>query len=252
MLSHTGSTRVDGARHPSPPLTVLAAVQAALFLMSLAVTAALTGGDHVPSPFGPAAPSLRFFAEHGDAVRWGAFLQLGSAVPLGLFAAVASSRLHFLGIRAAGATIALYGGLAASSFLALSALAQWALSWPDVAVAPAVARALHLLAFAAGGPAHVMALGLLVAGVAVTAGLGRLVPGWMMTTGLAIAVLAELSWLSLVLPAASLLLPLARFPALAWLIAAGALLPNARRRAATSPVRPAHAAAGRYAAPRAP
>src|SRR5919197_480959 len=68
--------------------------------------------------------------------------------------ASAASRIHFLGIRAAGVAIALFGGVAASSFLALSALAQWAVSWPDVAGSQPAVRALQLFAFAAGGPAH--------------------------------------------------------------------------------------------------
>jgi hypothetical protein len=107
-----------------------------------------------------------------------------SIVPLGLYTATATSRLHFLGVRAAGASIALFGGLAATTFLALSALAQWALAFPDVLVSAPAVRALHLLAFATGGPAHVMPLGLLVAGLAVTAGLHHLVPRSLMTTGL--------------------------------------------------------------------
>src|ERR671929_114791 len=91
-----------GARHPSPPLVMLAAAHAALFAASL-----VASGD-LP------------------AVRWGVFLQLGAAVPLGLFAATATSRLHFLGVRAAGASIALFGGVAASAALAISAAVQWA------------------------------------------------------------------------------------------------------------------------------
>ena len=94
-------------------------------------------------------------------------------------------------------------------------------------LSPAAASTLHLVAFAAGGPAHVMLLGLLLAGVAVTAGLQRLLPRWMMDVGLVVAALAELSWLALVFPPASVLLPVSHFPALAWLIAAGALLPRA-------------------------
>jgi hypothetical protein len=236
MTSESASPR-EGARHPSPPLVVLAAAYAAVFLSSLALVGWLTRGDHFPSPFGPSAASLDFFARHGLAVRWGAFLQLGAAVPLGLFAATVSSRLHYLGVRAAGVAIALFGGIGASVFLAISAVAQWVLSWPDVAASQAAVRALHLFAFAAGGPAHVETLGLLIAGVSVTGGLHRLLPTWMMASGLVLAVLAELSWLSLVLPSASILLPLARFPGFAWLIAAGALLPGRRKgaRASTHP-----------------
>jgi hypothetical protein len=226
----------DGARHPSPPLVVLAAVQAALFLGSL-LTGALTRGEHFPSPFAPAAASLSFFSSYPLALRWAAFLQLGAAVPLGLFAATAASRLHFLGVRAAGVAIALFGGIGAALLLALSAAFQWALASPEVVASPATVRALHLLAFATGGPAHVELLGILLAGLAVTGGLGRLLPRWMMISGVVLAAVAELSWLALVLPAASGLLPVARFPGLAWLIVAGALLPR-RRKGAREPATP--------------
>jgi hypothetical protein len=242
MASDTPATR-NGARHPSPPLVVLAVVCTALFIASLVLTGLLTGGEHFPSPFAPSASSFDFFSRRPLAVRWSAFLQLGAAVPLGLFTATVASRLHFLGVRAAGATIALFGGIAAAVFLALSAAMQWALSWPDVVAAAGLARALQLLAFAAGGPAHVMALGILLAGVSVTGGLHRVLPSWMMTAGLVLAAVAELSWLCLVLPAASYLLPLARFPGFAWLIAAGALIPRRRKGARELSPRPGAALA---------
>jgi hypothetical protein len=213
-------------------------VYTAVFLASLVLTGLLTAGEHFPSPFAPSASSFDFFSRHPLAVRWSAFLQLGAAVPLGLFTATVASRLHFLGVRAAGATIALFGGIAAAVFLALSAVVQWTLSWPDVLAAAGVARALQLMAFAAGGPAHVMALGILLAGVSVTGGLHRLLPRWMMVAGLVLAAVAELSWLCLVLPPASYLLPLARFPGFAWLIVAGALLPDRRKGARVSSPRP--------------
>jgi hypothetical protein len=228
------ATTRDSARHPSPPLVVLAVVYTAIFLASLVLTGLLTAGEHFPSSFAPSTSAFDFFSRHPLAVRWSSFLQLGAAVPLGLFTATIASRLHFLGVRAAGVTIALFGGIAAAVFLALSAAVQWALSWPDVLAAPGVARALHLLAFAAGGPAHVMAMGILLAGVSVTGGLQHLLPRWMMATGLVVAAIAELSWLCLALPSASYLLPLARFPGFAWLIVAGALLPDRRKGARVS------------------
>jgi hypothetical protein len=190
---------MEPARHPSPPLVLLAVVHAVLLLASL--------------PF----PS-----------RWRGFLQLGAAIPLGLFAATASSRLHFLGVRAAGATIALFGGVGAALLLAVSGATQWTLGMFDALEWPPVARAIELLAFATGGPAHMMLLGLLLAGLSVTSAASRLLPVWLTTAGLVLAALAELSWLSLVVSPAEVLLPIVRFPALAWLIAAGALLPRAR------------------------
>ena len=226
--------RREGALHPSPPLVLLAGVHTALFLGSLVLTGVLTRGEHFPSPFIPSAAALDFFSRYPVAVRWSAFLQLGAALPLGLFAATAASRLHFLGVRAAGAAIALFGGIGAAVLLAFSATLQWALASPELIASPGAVRSLHLLAFATGGPAYVESLGILLAGLAVTGGLNRLLPTWMMVSGLVTAALAELGWFSLVLPAASVLLPVARFPGLAWLIAAGTVLPR-RRKGAREP-----------------
>jgi hypothetical protein len=49
-------------------------------------------------------------------------------------------------------------------------------------------------------------------------------------TGLVIAAVAELSFVALVVPALGLLLPLARFSGLVWLVVAGFLLPRQRAR----------------------
>ena len=89
-------------------------------------------------------------------------------------------------------------------------------------------RALQLLGFATGGVGHVVGLGLLLAGVSVPAAFARLLPRWIVWFGLVLAVLAELSSVSLVFPIASLLLPLSRFPAFVWLIAAGFAMPTSR------------------------
>jgi len=215
--------------HPSPPLVVLASAHAALLVGSLLVAALLGKGGHVPSPFSPPDEALAFFSRHPEAVRWSAFLQLGATVPLALFTAVVASRLAFLGLRAAGVHIALAGGLLGAAALLVCALAQWPLSSSEVVGAPAAARGLQLLMFAAGGPAAVMFSGLLVAGVAVTAGVAGLLPRWLAISGVVLAVLAQISWFSLVFPPALVLLPLARFPTLLWMILAGAMLPVARR-----------------------
>lgn len=217
-----------GPRHRGPSLLVLALVFAGLFIGSLAVVAAMTHGGYFPSPFEPQAATNAFFAENRDAVRFGAFLQLGACVPLAIFAATASSRLRFLGIEAAGTTIALVGGTLASAMGAFSALTQWALA----ALAPsdlgAGARPLHLLAFATGGPGYVVPFGLLVAGVALTGGLSRKLPRWVMGWGLAVAAVAELSSLAVAFAPAMYLLPIARFTGIAWLVVVGALLPSTR------------------------
>jgi hypothetical protein len=203
-------------------------VSTALFACSLIVTAILTRGGHIPSPFGPAGAARSFFAEHANAVRLNAFLQLGAAIPLGLFTATAVSRLRFLGVNVAGVDIAFFGGVAAAAFSMLSALVQWTIAASGVAAAGGDLHAFHVLFFALGGPGHVAASGLLVAGISISGGLSRVLPRWVMWFGIAIAAVAETSTLTIVTPAAAYLLPLARIPAFAWLICAGALLPRSR------------------------
>jgi hypothetical protein len=77
-------------------------------------------------------------------------------------------------------------------------------------------------------------LGLLVAGISVPALIVRLLPRSVAWAGLAIAVIAELSTLSLLLAPLAILLPIARFTALIWLVIAGALLPTHRQKANAS------------------
>ena len=221
--------------HGGPSLLALAITFAALFLASLILGTALAGGEHFPSPFGPEGYSNAYFSQHAKAVAISAFLQFGAAIPLGIYTATAVSRLQLFGLRVAGVFIALFGGLAASFFLALSALSQWVLAQTGLAASAGATRVLHWFAFATGGPGHVVPLGLLLAGISATAGLTRRLPRWMMIFGLVVAAIAELSSFALLAPAAAWLLPLARFPALVWLICAGALLPKGIPHAAEKP-----------------
>jgi hypothetical protein len=216
-------------KHPSPPLPLLAAVHLTLFIAGFAASAALAGGQVFPSPFEPERASGYFLA-HADAVRVAGFFLFGSAVPLGLFAATAASRLAFFGVRAAGVNIAFLGGIGAALMLMVSALCMWGLGVPGTAALPEATRLLHLLAFASGGPGFAAMFGLLVLGVSLAGGIGRHLPRWLMWFGIAIGVVAELSSLTLLLNGAAFLLPVTRFPGLIWLIATGVCLPAARER----------------------
>lgn len=221
----TSRRRTDGG----PPLVLLATIYAALFLGGLVSNSVLTG-QAFPSPFlGPeVAPA--YFAGHATAVAVGAFLQFGAAVPLAIYAATASARLRNLGIHNPGATIAQVGGVLAAASLSLSAMVSWTLTRPAVISDPALVHALNDLVFMAGGPGQIVPQGLLLAGISVPALFARLLPRWLAVTGLVLALVAELSSLSLIIEGAVYLLPVARFLGFAWLIVAGAML--VKRRAA--------------------
>src|SRR5262249_40859517 len=172
------------------------------------------------SPVEPGAAD--WFVEHGDAVRVGAFLLLGSAIALGIFCATTVSRLNFLGVQVAGSSIALLGGIGASITMMVAALLQWVLALGPIDILGTA----PLVTFAMGGVGFIAALGLFIAGVSISAGLLRLVPRWLMWFGLVTAVIAELATLSLIVPYFIFLIPAARLLGFVWIIALGALLPK--------------------------
>ncbi len=61
------------------------------------------------------------------------------------------SRLHYLGVRAAGAWIALFSGLMTAFNMAASALILWVMAYPAIAQDASVLRALYYLGQSATG-----------------------------------------------------------------------------------------------------
>jgi hypothetical protein len=207
---------------------MVAIVFTIIHVASIVIVSIFASNPSYPTPTAGTRDIVTYFQIHASLVLAAAFLQFGSAIPLGIFTASVASRLRFLGARAAGVDIAFFGGLMASLNLAASACVSWVLTQPGITQDGTLTRALFSLQFVLGGPGYSVPLGLLLAGVCVFAGFTRLLPRWLVVLGLAISVVGELSWFSLVLPFALFLLPLTRFPAFVWLIAAGFALPKAR------------------------
>ncbi|AXE38385.1 hypothetical protein [Acidipropionibacterium virtanenii] len=230
MITHA----TTGPRTPTPHRTggpnpgIVGLVSLGLLIGSLVVMAAMSGGGTITSPFGPTGTVAGFFAEHGLAVRIAAMLQLGSAIPLGVYTATMYARQQRLGIRVPGPSIAMFGGSAAAILLAVSAVITWAQGQDVVSADPVLTHALAYLSFAAGGFAHVLGLGLLVAGIAVPALILRTMPVAFSWIGLVLAGLAELSFLTMVLEPLQVLIPVGRFGSLLWLGIAGFLIPATR------------------------
>lgn len=122
------NTSATAPMHRGPSLLMLGGIYLALFMSGLIISTRMAGGQFYVSPFVSEAAILEFFHLHADAVRVQGFVVFASAIPLGIYAATVVSRLNYLGVRAAGATIALFGGFGASFILALSGMAQWVLS----------------------------------------------------------------------------------------------------------------------------
>src|SRR5215471_4940993 len=225
---NSSNSFVVSAEHKGPPLGMLAIIFTILFNAGLYFVISFSPSQpHFPGPWESADTIAEYFRNHPHDVLMCAFLQFGSAIPLGLFTAAIVSRLRFLGVRAAGAFLALFGGLFAAIDLALSALALWVMAYPGVAQDASVVRALYYVVFAVGGVGYSVPLGILIAGVSISAGIAKLLPRWIAGLGVLLAVFGELSWISLVFPKLLFLIPLTRFPGFIWLIAAGFALPKA-------------------------
>jgi hypothetical protein len=214
-------------KHRGPHLGVLAIVFTLLFNAGLYFVISFSpNSPHFPGPWESVDIITTYFQGQPHAVLMCAFLQFGSAIPLGLYTATIVSRLRFLGARVAGVHIALFGGLMTTFNLALSALVLWVMAYPGVAQDVSVIRALYYLTFAVGGAGYSVPLGLLIAGISVPSGFMKLLPKWMVGFGILLVVCGELSWFSLVFPTLIYLIPLTRFPGFIWLIATGFMLPK--------------------------
>ncbi|OBB69402.1 hypothetical protein [Mycobacterium sp. 852014-50255_SCH5639931] len=217
----------DTASHRGCPwLLLLSVLCVAVLFGGIAVGVAL--GGVMPLPYGPVAAVVAYVRAEPVAVRVIAVATFAASVPLAAYAATVSVRLRRLGAAGPGAAIALTGGVVAAGALGLCGLLAWPLSRPEVAADATLVRALYLLIFLVGGPGHIVALGLLVAGIA-GPGLSRgLLPSPVAWAGLVIAALAEAATAVLVWPDLGVILPVARVLALSWLVLAGALLPLRR------------------------
>jgi hypothetical protein len=105
-------TSAAPAHHAGPHLGLVATVFTLLKLTSIFVVSAFVTRPAFPGPSASGDAIVAYFQQHHSLVLTCAFLQFGSAIPLGIFTATAVSRLRFLGVRAAGADIALFGGVA--------------------------------------------------------------------------------------------------------------------------------------------
>lgn len=230
MNSQTTTTSTI-RRHAGPNLGILAIVYTLLFNAGLCAVSGFgmpfgIKPPYWPGPWSPPDVIVSYFHTHPANVLLCVFLQIGSLIPLGIFAATIVSRLQFLGIDAAGAKIALLGGFMTVFDSMAAGFTTWAMIHPGVTQDLSVTPALNYLSFALGGPGFSIPMGLLMAGVCVPAAFRKLLPKWLIAFGLLLAVAGELSWFNLVFPKAVFLIPLVRFPGFIWLIATGFMLPK--------------------------
>jgi hypothetical protein len=216
------------AVHKGPHPGMLAMLYTLLFCVGLYPVTALYKTPYWPGPWEPPTVIVPYFQHYGGRVLFCITLQFGAMVCLGIFTAAVVSRLHFLGSRATGVYIALLGGFLVVADAFACNMAMWTMLRPGVTDNAPTVLALYYVAFGLGGPGFSVPMGLLIAGVSVTAGFLRLLPRWLVVFGLVLAAAGELSWLEMAFPKLLLLIPLVRFPGFVWIIAVGFLLPKTR------------------------
>jgi hypothetical protein len=222
----TTASPTNHSRHPSPPLGILAILYMTLFCAGLYPVTMFGGMPYYPGPWEPISTITAFFQARPAAALLCAFLQFGSIIPFGIFVASTVSRLRFLGVRAAGVDIALFGGFLTAAMMMAGSSLLWTLTRPAISHNATVTEALYYIGYGIGGPGFSVPLGLFMAGISVPVLFRRLVPRWIPIMGLILAVCGELSWLNIEFPQALFLIPLTRFPGFLWMIALGFTLPK--------------------------
>jgi hypothetical protein len=216
----------NNARFRGPNTGLVALAFVVLFFASLMPVTALGGKPYFPRPTVSVNEMVAFFSQRQAGVVLCAFLQFGSAVPLGIFTVAMVARLKFLGVRAAGADIALFGGLVTAMSVVITSCFLWAMTDSGISQDAGLVNALYRVSFGIGGPGYSVPFGLLAAGISITAGIYKLLPKWIVILGLLVAVAGELSWFVILNIKLVPLIPLTRFPGFVWMIAAGFGLPK--------------------------
>ena len=211
-----------------PRAGILAVVFVVLFCAGLMPVTALGGMPYFPRPTASVSEMVAFFSHRQASVLLCTFLQFGSAIPLGIFTVTMVSRMKFLGVRATGVEIALFGGVAAAIGLILGSSFLWAMTYPGISNNADLVHLLYRVSFGIGGPGYSVPFGLLAAGITIPAAFYKLLPKWMVVLGLFVAVAGELSWFEILSVKLLPLIPLTRFPGFVWAIAAGFSLDRRR------------------------
>lgn len=185
-----------------------------VFLLGLAPTF-----GNFPVPSTPAVHVLAYFSAHYDIVAINEFSQAVAAVAVLVFSA---GLARSLGAAAAPQLIA--AGAVTSVTLILAASLFSTLTVPELANQPALAGVIYHLAYLVGGPAHVVALAILVGTTAVAGWRSGQLPRWLTIAGFVIAavgLLASLNFATPPVPAqlAMPFIPGGRFPGYIFIIA---------------------------------
>lgn len=222
-------------RFRGPHVGIIAVIFTLLFNAGLYPLMGFGGGLHFPGPYDTATTMASYIALRSHAALICAFFHFGAAISLGLFTAITVHQLRFLGVRAAGSSIALFGGFATAWNMTASACVLWAMAGSAIAQNPVLTQVLYYVQFVFGGPGFSVPMGLLIAGISVSALFARILPRWIAVFGILLAICGALSWFTLLTRSTLLLIPLVRFPGFLWLMLCGFSLSRTRVARSTLP-----------------
>jgi len=209
------------------------ALTVVLFAVGL-VFGDLLGSNNYP-PLNASNDAIRrYFIENVSEVRALSFFHALAALALLGFAAYLNTILRREDEGSGLPSLAFAGGVAAAVFLLLSAIFYRILTEPAVAQDAALAHAMLVASYLAGGPAISVPFALLVAAAVPTALRGSLLPRWIGWLGIAAVAVSVASTLTMLGPANNRsaiygILLLAAVLGFAWLLSASLAL-TARRR----------------------
>ena len=212
----TGETTISHRRYTSA-LPVFTILHALLFVASLVAIPIMAPGSKIPNPFTNDATARAFFLSAATAIRVSAFLQLASALCLGIACALLGTLASIPKLKVLPTVLIVSGGCGATIMQALSALFSWAIASPGSADLGPALHAFQFVPFLLGGPGWAGFFAIFTAGV--TIGIGDHLPRWLRSSGYLLSFISAAATLVLVSIVFSPCLPLARFPGFLWLIA---------------------------------
>jgi hypothetical protein len=172
-----------------------------------------------PSPFGDQVQIERFFSESRPQVQALGAVQALVALSFLVFAASSTGVLQAdAGQDASYFWVALAGGVVAGAFLLLTAILVWALSRLAIAESLPLVRALHDLAYLAGGPAHVLAVAVFLGASSLAVFTTDVLSEWVAWLGLGGAAVSAATVLAMVWHPAAWILPITRMLLAAWVL----------------------------------
>ena len=220
MNGLTGSTLLAVDASTSEQWLIIASGLGFLALLAVAAFVALVRPTGTyPSPFSEPAQIERFFSANRPQVQALAVVQtLASGSFLAFTASSTALLLQTAGTRTPFFWVALAAGAVAGSFVLLTALFVWTLSRPAIEESPPLLRALHDLAYIAGGPAHVFAVALYLGASSLAILSTSILPDWVAWLGLTGTVVSAPVALTMIWHPAAWILPITRILLASWIL----------------------------------